>query len=173
MRNISKTSLHSCSLIILQQTSNNRSSSSTPSELWGLTQTFHWWLDCFPATLTDSSHFSKHLFSVIPVVSVCPPLYRRLPGVFWGGSPFISQSAIQPLYKHLTSDSPQCSHTLSSQVPAAADLSTNTCWGQLNLWTSGRKNTSSGAEGGTVSEEEGVAAEGRGWWVGKEVDGWR
>lgn len=47
-----------------------------------------------------------------------------------------------PLYTHLTPDTPQHSHTLSSQVLAAADLSTNTCWGELNLWTSGWKNTS-------------------------------
>lgn len=38
-------------------------------------------------------------------------------------------SGPNPPYAHLTPDTPQCSHTLSSQVLAADDLSTNTCWG--------------------------------------------
>lgn len=61
------------------------------------------------------------------------------------------------LYTHLTPDTPQCSHTLSSQVLTVADLSANTCWGQLNLWTSGWKNTS-------TQEKEGI-------WEGGGDDG--
>lgn len=52
------------------------------------------------------------------------------------------QTLALPLYTHLTPDTPPPprSHTLSSQVLAAVDLSTNTCWRQLNLWTSRQKN---------------------------------
>lgn len=80
--------------------------------------------------LTSNLHvyYSKHQISKVSVcVSGCLH-YSSLP--------------YNPLYTHLTPDTPQRSHTLSSQVLAAADLSTNTCWGQLNLWTSGWKNTS-------------------------------
>lgn len=66
-----------------------------------------------------------------------------------------------PLYTHLTPDTPRHSHTLSSQVLAAADLSTNTCWGQLNLCTSRRKNTS-------TEEREGIWAGGGGGGGGME-----
>ena len=75
-----------------------------------------------------------------------PPLYPSLPS--------------NPLYTHLTPDTPQHSHTLSSQVLAAADLSTNTCWGELNLWTSGWKNTSAEER----EDIRGGGGGGGGWW---------
>lgn len=93
------------------------------------------WPTCVPSTV-QTNIWASNTVSRLGLTSFL------LFYLFSGGVPHTPILPYNPLYTHLTPDSPQCSHTLSSQVLAAADLSTNTCWGQLNLCTPRRKNTS-------------------------------